>query len=59
MKARLYYMPEASIVMAGLVPAIHAGTSSNIGLVMRRLDVDARVKTPHDAAAPFRRNDGA
>jgi hypothetical protein len=54
-------MPEASttVVMAGLVPAIHAGTLSNIGLVGRRLDVDARVKRGHDAAEPYREIDGA
>jgi len=54
-------MPEASttVVMAGLVPAIHAGTLSNIGLVTRRLDVDARVKRGHDAAERYREIDGA
>jgi len=59
--ARLSYMPEASttVVMAGLVPAIHAGTLSNIGLVTRRLDVDARVKRGHDAAERYREIDGA
>ncbi len=59
--ARLCYMPEASTtaVMAGLVPAIHAGTLSSIGLVPSRLDVDARVKRGHDAAEPYREIDGA
>jgi len=59
--ARLFYMPEVSTtaVMAGLVPAIHATTLSNIGLIARRLDVDARVKRGHDAAEPFRKIDGA
>ena len=58
---RLPYMPKASTpaVMAGLVPAIHAGTLSNIGLVTSRLDVDARVKRGHDAAEPYRKIDGA
>ncbi len=61
MTASLSYMPEVSTtpVMAGLVPAIHAGTLSNIGLVASRLDVDARVKRGHDAAEPFRKIDGA
>jgi hypothetical protein len=60
-RARLSYMLEASTttVMAGLVPAIHAGTLSNIGIVTSRLDVDARVKRGHDAAEPYRKIDGA
>jgi hypothetical protein len=59
--ARFSYMPEASTraVMAGLVPAVHAATLSNIGLVTSRLDVDARVKRGHDAAEPYREIDGA
>jgi hypothetical protein len=59
--ARLHYMLEASTtaVMAGLVPAIHAETLSNIVLVASRLDVDARVKRGHDAAEAYREIDGA
>jgi hypothetical protein len=54
-------MLEASTtaVMAGLVPAIHAETLSNIVLVASRLDVDARVKRGHDAAEAYREIDGA
>ena len=54
-------MPEASAtaVMAGLVPAIHAATLSSLGIVSRRLDVDARVKRGHDAAEPYSKIDGA
>ncbi|MFO1126025.1 MAG: hypothetical protein U1E25_12650 [Methylocystis sp.] len=61
MTERLSYLSDASTtaVMAGLVPAIHAETLSNIGLVTSRLDVDARVKRGHDAAEPYREIDGA
>jgi len=36
-----FYIEKLSAVMAGLVPAIHAG-------IMQRRDVDARHKAGHD-----------
>ena len=40
-----------AIVMAGLVPAIHAeGLGTSLGSMCHRPDVDARAKPGHDGA---------